>query len=249
MQVVVNGLMTSYYRTGKGKTVLILPGWADSSASWRDFAAKLSPKYDVIAIDLPGFGGTQTPKESWGLDEFADFVAGFAAKLKLKPYAIIGHSNGGAIAIKGLSTNQLTAQRLVLLASAGVREQNSGRKGALHLVTKAGKAVTRPLPDRVRRRIRGTYYQKIGSDYLVAEHMQESFKKIVNEDVRGNAAKLKLPTLLVYGAKDRATPVRFGELLYQSVKGSTLTVIDDAGHFLHQDKPVEVVELVQGFLK
>jgi len=249
MQAIVQGLLTNYTRSGKGKQVLVLPGWADKAANWHGFAAALAKHYDVVVLDLPGFGGSQTPTEAWSLDEYAAFVADFVAKVQLKPYAIIGHSNGGGIAIRGAANNVLRADKLVLLASAGVRGEQNGRQSALKLATRAGKLLAKPLPGRVQRRLRRKLYEHTGSDMLVAEHMQETFKKIVADDVRADARQLSLPTLLIYGEQDTATPVRYGQLLHQLIDDSTLEIVAGADHFLYLHNTDRVVELVEDFLK
>src|ERR1700761_1960117 len=103
MQVVVDSLLTQYVRTGKGKVVLLLHGWGDSAAGLRDLQAVLGKRYDVIALNLPGFGGTGNPPVAWGLTDYAQFVAHFLHKIGVSDvYAVLGHSNGGAIAIRGL---------------------------------------------------------------------------------------------------------------------------------------------------
>jgi len=249
MQIVVDKLLTSYARLGSGKTVLILHGWADSAAGWKDFAAKLATKYDVVTVDLPGFGGTQVPADTWGLTEYASFVAAFIAKLKLKPGAIIGHSNGGAIAIRGLASATLQAEKLVLLASAGIRNEQGGRKATLKAVAKTGKLLSVPLPASTKRKLRQKLYASAGSDLLVAEHLQETFKRVVGDDVRTEAAKITVPTLLVYGENDDATPVRFGELFHEAINGSTLEILPAAGHFLHLEQADKVAGLIQDFLR
>src|SRR5689334_4037297 len=134
MQVVVDSLLTRYTREGKGKQVLLLHGWGDSAAGFRVLQHALAKKYCVTAVDLPGFGGTQAPPAPWGLDDYAQFVAHFFTKIEDKPvYAIVGHSNGGAIAIRGLGSGVLNADKLVLLASAGIRGTYKGRVKALRV--------------------------------------------------------------------------------------------------------------------
>jgi pimeloyl-ACP methyl ester carboxylesterase len=248
MQVIVDGLMTSYSRVGKGKQVLLLHGWADTSASWQAFANELAKHYEVIVPDLPGFGGTQRPTDTWGLNGYAEFVTKFVKKLALKPYCIIGHSNGGGIAIRGLASGELAAEKLVLLASAGIRTERSGQKTALKLATKTGKMLAKPLPTRLQRKLRSKLYQRVGSDMLVAENMQETFKKVVGDDVQSDARRLATPTLLVYGQQDTATQVRYGMLLHELIEGSTLEVIPEVGHFLHLENKEGVVQLVDEFL-
>ena len=102
MQVVVNNLLTEYNLSGSGKTVVLLHGWGDSMTGLDDLRLKLAKSFQVISLDLPGFGKSQTPSTSWGLDDYAKFVDDFLTKLELNADTIIGHSNGGAIAFRGL---------------------------------------------------------------------------------------------------------------------------------------------------
>lgn len=249
MQVMVDGLLASYDAVGKGRTIVLLHGWGDRAAGLQDVRQALSRHFRVIVPDLPGFGGTQISANVWGLDEYATFVAHLLEKLDVKDvYAIVGHSNGGAIAIRGVSLGLLPAKRLVLLASAGIRGEHVGRQRVLQSATKVGKFLTMPLPDQAKRALRRQLYHMVRSDMMVAEHLQETFKKIVSEDVRKDAANITIPTLLIYGTKDRSTPVRYGELLHQRIDGSTLMVIPGAGHFVHLDRSAEVMKAIEEFL-
>ena len=249
MQAIVDNLLASYEKVGNGPTVLMLHGWGDSHQTFSELSRELEDKFSIISLDLPGFGGTQAPKTVWSLNDYCDFVAKFLVKIdEKKPYAIVGHSNGGAISIRGLANGIFESDKLVLLASSGVRDVYKGRKKALRLAAKAAKAATYPLPKSVTVRIKKHAYKSVGSDMFVAEHLQETFKKIVGDDVRNDAKKLKLPTLLIYGSEDNATPVRYGELFRDAIPGSMLQVIDGAGHHLHHDNPKEVYYFVKEFL-
>ncbi len=246
MQVIVQDLLTSYSRVGKGKQVLILHGWGDSSASWKAVAKKLAGQHEVILVDLPGFGETQMPSIAWDLTDYANFIQAFLRKIGAKPYAIVGHSNGGAIAIRGVGQGILQAEKLVLLASAGVRGTSS-QKG-LYLISKVGKVMASPLPKRMQARLRRGLYHKAGLDLLVAEHMQETFKRIVRDDVRADAAYISAPTLLVYGEHDEETPVALGRQLHDAIEGSVFQEIPAVGHFLYRDAEKQVVQLAKEFL-
>lgn len=249
MQVVVDSLLTHYEVHGKGKLVLLLHGWGDSAAGLGDLQKTLAKQFQVVAVDLPGFGGTEAPHKVWGLDDYARFVAHFLQKVEFKkPHALVAHSNGGAIALRGLAKGELSADKLVLLASAGIRGVYKGRVKVLRYITKFGKALTMPLPKRVKNKLRRKVYKTVGSDMLVAEHLQETFKKVVTDDVRADASQLSLPTLLIYGENDDATPVWFGQTLHELIPGSTLEVLPGAGHFVHLDRPQEVATAIQEFV-
>ncbi|MEO6761494.1 MAG: alpha/beta hydrolase [Candidatus Saccharimonadales bacterium] len=249
MQVVVDSLITNYHRTGKGRQVLILHGWGDNSAGWQTFANNLAANFEIITLDLPGFGNTQAPRDDWGITEYAVFVAAFLDKVNLELYAILGHSNGGAIAIRGISNNSLRAKKLVLLASAGIRGEFNGRYRILRVITKTGKLLVSPLPKAAKKTLQHKVYRTIGSDMLVAEHLQGTFKKVIADDVRIDAQSIKLPTLLIYGQTDSQTPVRYGQLFHNAIAGSKLHIIPEADHFLHLTHGSQVLNLIKEFLK
>jgi pimeloyl-ACP methyl ester carboxylesterase len=83
---------------------------------------------------------------------------------------------------------------------------------------------------------------------LVAEHMQETFKKVVEDDVQADASHINVPTLLIYGEKDQEAPVWYGEQFHQLITDSTLEVLPGAGHFVHLDRPKEVIKSILEFL-
>lgn len=247
MQIIVDNLLTQYTKSGSGDTVLLLHGWGDSSKGTSAFAQVLSDRFEVISVDLPGFGGTQAPEDSWGLDDFANFIIDFTHKLQLNISVVIGHSNGGAIAVrciaKGIKTNYL-----VLIASAGIRGEYKGRNKVLRLVAKTGKTLVKPFPQALQKKLRRKLYTSVGSDMLVAEHLQETFKRVVVDDVLNDAKNITIPTLIVYGDKDVSTPSRYGELFKQNISESKLVIIPDGEHMLLTENTDTIAALVKEFL-
>jgi pimeloyl-ACP methyl ester carboxylesterase len=248
MQVIVDALLTHYEQAGTGKTVLLLHGWGDSAAGLKGLSSSLTKNYRVVALDLPGFGTTQAPPVAWDLDDYSLFVRHFLGKLGLDPWAIIGHSNGGAIALRGVGSGVLAAERLVLLASAGIRGEYEGRNKAFRIIARTGKAVAKPLPKSLQSKLKNKLYTSIGSDMLVAEHMQETFKRIVTDDVREDASKVLIPTLLIYGEADEQAPLRYGQLYHELIADSTLEVLPGVGHFVHLERPEVVEKAITRFL-
>lgn len=122
MKTVVDGLKTSYLKVGKGKPIVLLHGWEDDSQTFMPLIEKLKQSYQVYALDFPGFGGTQRPSKEWDLGDYADFMKHWLDKLKLKPFALIGHSNGGAVAIV-CSSRQKVTEKLILLGSTGIHNK------------------------------------------------------------------------------------------------------------------------------
>ncbi len=250
MQAIVDSLLTNYQMDGKGKAVLLVHGWADSLVTFKELKKQLSKKYKVIALDLPGFGNTSAPAEAWDLDNYATFIRAFLKKIgEENIYAFVGHSNGGAILMRGISQGVFKSEKLVLLASAGIRSEDKARKTFMNIGAKVAKVITAPLPKNAKLKLRKKAYGAIGSELFAAEHLQETFKKVVSADVQSDATHVKIPTLLIYGNKDTSTPARYGEKLKGLIPNSRLEIIEGVGHFVHHDAQQQVDNLMAEFLQ
>lgn len=251
MQIVINNQMIRYdvYGAEFSGTILILHGWGDRAFGLKNLASSLeSSNYRVIVPDLPGFGESEAPMQPWGLDDYALWVSQFLQKLDVSPNIVIGHSNGGAIAIRALANDYIQTEKLVLLASAGVRSNYQGRKKALRVVAKSAKLATAILPTNTRLKLRKRAYSAIGSDMFVAEHMQETFKKVIADDVQADATRISVPTILIYGETDTATPVTYGQLFADAIPNASLLTIPKAGHFVHIDASGAVTRAITEFI-
>lgn len=249
MNVIVNNLLVNFTRTGKGPTMLFIHGWADRLGTFDSLIQYFHDDYEIVRLDLPGAGKSQMPQIAWSLDDYAQHVAEFINKTGITPYVIIGHSNGGAIAIKAIATGVLSTQNLVLLSSAGIRSDKNVRKLLWNLVAKTGKVATFALPTAAKQKMRARLYKSAGSDLTIAPHMESTFKQIVGEDVQDYAAQIKTPTLIINGSKDTATPASYGKMFHTLIKGSRFALVEDAGHFAHQTNSDEVANLMKRFIK
>jgi pimeloyl-ACP methyl ester carboxylesterase len=249
MQLVVDTLLTNCELSGKGDLIVLLHGWGDSALGFKDMQAELSKHYKTLAIDLPGFGSSEAPKEVWDLDNYAQFTADVIKKLEFKqPYALIGHSNGGAVAIKAVSLGLIAPRRLILIAASGIRKPLRARRLLLAIVAKTGNLATLWMPNRYREALRKSLYHAAGSDMLVTPELEETFKKTVRQDVTLDARKIVVPTLLIYAQRDPAVPSGSGERYAELMENAKLEVIEGAGHFVHHDQPEQVLKIIRGFL-
>ena len=227
MQVIVDDLLTNYQRLGQGKKVILLiHGWGDTSKTFMQLMKLFGSDYTLVAIDLPGFGGSQAPTTAWGLEEYAHFVGQCINKLDLDLFAIVAHSNG----------------------AAGIRNRQKIRKIALKVVAKTGKVATFWLPKTSKQKLQKKLYGTVGSDLLVVPHMQETFKKTVRQDVQNDARHISIPVLLIYGADDSATPPLYGKIYAQLIGNAQLEIVANAGHFVHQDATENVANKIKEFL-
>jgi pimeloyl-ACP methyl ester carboxylesterase len=253
MNVIVNNLLVSYASEGdpKSPAIVLLHGWGSSLKAYGQLATSLAKHYRVIRLDFPGFGGSQVPPESWRIADFAQFTADFLGKIEVAhPAALIGHSFGGRVILKGVGTGILKADRVILMGSAGIKHSDSARNLGYMLVAKAGKAVTAlPVLKHLRAGLRRRLYRSAGNDdYLNAGPMRAIFVHTIGEDLRADAASIKAPVLLIWGSSDTETPLADGQLLADSIPHSQLVTIPAAGHFVFSDAPVDTLTQIERFL-
>lgn len=248
-KIIVNGIATEHRDEGAGKTILMLHGWQDNLHTFDRLAAELAHKYRIVRLDLPGFGGSESPRDPWAVRDYTEFVQAFSRKLAFEPHGLLGHSLGGRVAIMAVSSSILVPAKLILVASAGVAERNSMRSAALYLVAKAGKAVlSGPHLTMAREQVRSWFYGAIGSDYASAGHLRHTFRNIISEDLSAAAAMIRVPTVLIWGSEDTETPLVEGRRLASLIPQSKLEIIEGAGHFVHRERAGKVADILYSFL-
>ena len=242
MECTVNGLRINYEVMGQGETVLLLHGWASSLQPYRRLMQQLSVKYRVIAVDFPGMGGSEEPKEPWDVDGFADFVLEFLQQFDIRRLSMVGHSYGGRVIIK-LANRQLpfAIDKIVLVDSAGIKPAASKKKSTRQRIFKLGKwflslkPIAKLFPTALEK-----LRVKFGSaDYAAASPMmRQCLVKAVNEDLSQLLPGIKAPTLLVWGDKDTATPISDAKKMEAAIPNAGLAVIPGTGHFSFVENPV-----------
>lgn len=244
MQCIIEGQAVNYYEEGKGPILLIVHGWKNNVSHFRPLASKLSSKYRIVAVDLPGFGGSSANR-GYTIDDYAEFLAKFVDKINIdKLTGLIGHSMGGQISVVAVARGLLKPKNLVLLSSAGIRNKSKLKKRALRLTAKP---LRKLVPDKVKDR----FYKKIESDYSsrLSEIEKAILDSVLARDVQLDAKQITQPTLLVYGVEDTSTPPTDGEIFRKLIKNSQLELINGAGHQLHTENTEQIANMIESFVK
>lgn len=251
MKCIVKGLLTEYTRRGSGPVVVVLHGWGTNAANLDQLAKSLVDTFTVIAVDLPGFGGSSQPNEVWGVGDYAQFVHDLLEKLGIdEVYSIVGHSFGGRICIKAVSENTVLPKKLVLIGAAGIKHSESIRNRSYKLIAKSGKVLlSLPGLRGFAQKARKTLYAQAGaSDYLQSGTMKDIFLATINEDLSINASKITIPTLLIWGDQDDQSPIEDARFFQSVMPNSSLKVIEGASHFVHNEHPDQVNSWIKDFL-
>lgn len=247
MKSIVAGLATEHTENGVGPTILMLHGWGDSLRTFDLLVQKL-PGFRIVRLDMPGFGETELPKGTWTVENYAKFVAEFCKKVSIDPEYLVGHSFGGRVIIKSVSSGIFHPKKIVFIASAGVADRVTVHNKAFNAIAKVGKVILKPFPGSLYLRLRKELYRVTGGDYVSTGALRDTFIKVINEDLSKDAEKITVPTLLIWGEDDLVTPVTEGKKLHRLIQGSQFTILHGAGHIVHKQKSDEVADLIRKFL-
>ncbi len=152
---------------------------------------------------------------------------------------VVAHSFGARVILKALYAEPNLVDKLVLTGSAGLKPKTTLKKR----VKKCAFAVLKRFISR--EKLKGFY----SKDYLQLSFvMKESFKKIVAENLDYTLDSVKAQTLIVFGSRDKETPLYMAKRFYKNIKGSRLLIIENAGHFCFIDKPHKFNQEVREFL-
>ena len=251
--VQVSSLSASYEVTGNGPTLFLLHGWANTWEAWLPVIPYLSDSFTVVAVDLPGFGNSQSPVAGWSTEDYAQwfeqFLSAYGMTATSDPFYCAGHSFGGKI-LAYFTASDLSPQprKQVLIDASGIRYSLSFKQQLLRMLSGA---VPIRLKQSASKQFKERMYQSFGAetDYLAANPFQkETLRKILTEDVRELLPTISVPTLLIWGRLPKFPPLWHGEEFHRLIPGSQLKVVE-SGHFPHHDHPESVAETISTFLK
>jgi pimeloyl-ACP methyl ester carboxylesterase len=251
-KILAKGIETNYKIGGRGKNLLILHGWNGSSDSWRRIIEILEIKYKVICPDFPGFGKTEIQKTSWDLNNFVEWLRELTEKLNLKEFFLLGHSFGGRVAIRFLISYPEKVKKLILVSSAGIKQEWGLKEKIIFQISKIGNAIfSKNHFLRFKDGARNLFYRIARiKDYSKAKGiMKETMKKIVEEDLLPELSKIQKETLIIWGEKDKIIPLKYAFIFKEKIKNSKLKILPKIGHSPHLEDPEKLVEILISNLK
>ncbi|GMQ81478.1 MAG: alpha/beta hydrolase [Rhodothermia bacterium] len=237
--------------------VLLLHGWGSSARLMRPIAKWLEATHYVVNIDFPGHGNSPVPPTAWEMDDYASAVRQVADQLFDGPFSIVGHSNGGRIALF-VSSDAFTPdslEKLVLFSPSGVRRKRSIRTYIRVIVASVLRSPFQILPERIREFgldwLRHTLVWKLlsSSDYRTLDGvMRETFVKTVNSYLEDRLPDVLQPVLLFRGENDDSITKTQIKLMEKEIPDAGLVTVENAGHFPFLDQPDTVRTTLLHFL-
>lgn len=228
------------YGNNNGDTIVLLHGWGQNIEMMKPIGDKLSKDYNILILDLPGYGLSSEPTFAWTVYDYVEMLHILLENLKIKNPTLIGHSFGGKISL--LYASMYEVKKLVLFGSPFKKEI---KKESLKLkVLKTLKKVP------VINKLEGFAKKHIGSeDYKNASPiMREILVGTVNLDIENEVSKIKAPTLIIWGDLDEAVPLERAYELEKLISDSAVIVYEGCTHYAYLERLGQTINILKSFL-
>jgi pimeloyl-ACP methyl ester carboxylesterase len=240
-------------KTGSGarETILFIHGAGGGQRSWVFQKASFEGEFDPVIIELPGHGETGGQGEE-EIGKYAEHVYDFLNTLRLRRLFLVGHSMGGAI-VQTLALIHPEVLKGIVLVGTGAR---------LRVLPAVLEGIRENFEKTVREIVRFAFSRKAspelveaGVEYLLGcppQVLYGDFLACDRFDFMEEAEKIDLPTLVLCGAEDEMTPVKYSEFLHRQIKRSGLEILPGAGHMAMMEAPdvfnAKIKEFIRGIV-
>ncbi|MCL1944766.1 MAG: alpha/beta hydrolase [Firmicutes bacterium] len=220
---------------GVGVPIVLLHGWGGSMMSWASLEQRLiDVGHTVVVVDFAGFGMTPEPPINWGIYEYAQSIKVLLDELGCDKYNLIGHSFGGRVCL--ILGNDKRINNIILSNAAGIKP----RRGI--------KYYAKIWSYKFKKKLEISTSKAGSADYrALSTTMQAVFVKIVNQHLQSHLNSIKANTLIVWGDKDKTTPLYMAKKLNKGIKGSGLIVLKNAGHYSYMEHGDKFFAIVESF--
>ncbi len=252
----VEGAPIHYVDEGSGPAVLLIHGFGGHTFSYRHQIADLSRDHRVVALDLLGYGYSgRTKGADYSLTAQAGRVLGLMNVLGIERASLVGHSMGGAVAMRVAAGHPDRVERLALVASVSGEALPRFRglrfmRPLLPLMTHI--AVDRILrasfsdPSKITTEVRDAYTapMRIRGSMDGLHRMMADAKR--DEEIRFE--RITQPTLILWGEDERLLPGFMIDRLRQRLPRAELVTVIAAGHELLEEQPTACNRVLREFL-
>jgi pimeloyl-ACP methyl ester carboxylesterase len=266
----IDGRAVNYVEMGSGPPLLFVHGLAGCWQNWLENIPDFARDHRVVAVDLPGFGNSQMPRDKISIKGYGEFIDRFMDEIGMDAATLVGNSMGGFIGAECAISHPHRVERLVLVSAAGISIERARNEPLLKLMY-TGESVAQWATARIVGRSKEMAGRPRGRKaimWFVTPHPERLSPELVIEQAKGAGKPgflpaldaltdypirerlddIKCPTLIVWGKKDLLVPVKDAYVFDKLVPDSRLIVYEDVGHVAMFEVPERFNADVRAFL-
>lgn len=256
-----------YLVAGEGEPLVLVHGLGGAASNWVALAPLLLPGRRLLVPELPGHGGSEPLPGALSLNPYADGLGLLVEREGLGPAPMVGHSLGGAVALRLAIRRPELVSALVLAGAAGISSGTARARYALTVtgLVQPGKRIA-PHRQAVARSalLRTLVFGRWGAADPPAfpPEVAEAFlagpvlhtdtvsaaKALVRDDPRRDLDGVRCPCLVLWGARDNQLPVRDAFEYARRLRAPVRTIAD-CGHLLIGERPEACADAIESFLR
>ena len=216
--------------------MICLHGWGGCCDSFLGIAKKLWNEYRVTLVDFYGFGLTPHPEVPLTLDDYVLSIVEIIRHYKMDKVTLICHSFGGRVGMMLAAKYPYYVKKLILADVAGVKPH----RGIRYFIKIYSYKLFKKLKIK---------WNAGSRDYNnLPEKMRGTFINIVNMDLTPYLHKIMAKTLIIWGNKDKETPIYMARRLHKKIPENKLVVFCGCGHFAYVERHNVFCDMVESFL-
>jgi len=255
--------MRIHYRDeGAGDAIVLIHGTGASLHTWDAWAQELTKTHRVIRLDLPAYGLTgKDPKKRYSSKDYVDLIDAFLQELGVNQFHLAGNSLGGLVSWLYASYHPDKVQKLILIDPSGFPSKKSPMVITLAKTPGINMLIRYVTPKAfIKKNLKEVYYNP---DLISAQILDRYYEltlapgnrtafidraKIEREDYTKRLGLIPNPTLILWGADDAWIPLKNAYRFEEKIATSTVVVMKETGHLPMEEKPVESLAIILGFL-
>jgi len=246
------------YRAGGSGSPLFLLQGIDDGFEILPYHEKLAAHFSLLVPSLPGFGRAPLPQWMDSSEDLVYLMLDAIARLDLGPVHLLGAGFGGWIAAEMAIRGQDNIDRLVLVDAFGIKISEPWVRDIADLFVMNYDELLRATRHDP---AKANGVKAPGAPGLSQEELVEALRRrqtahmlgwnpfMHNPKLKRRLARVKIPTLVVWGESDRVVSLEYGRIYHESIPGSRFKIISRAGHYPYLEQPEEFARAVTEFLK
>lgn len=256
----ISGFTLAYDDMGEGTPIIFLHGFPFNKSMWKPQFDSLKQHFRVIAPDLRSFGNSKDDSSELSMDLFANDLIALMDDLKLDKVTVCGLSMGGYIALNAI---QRYPERFTAIILCDTQCNADNEEGKAKRFKSIEDIKSKGITDFTEGFLKNVFHTETVSSKpeIVAsvknmmlsnsEHAFTNGLKALAErnETCSKLDQIDVPALIICGSDDTLTPVSKAQYLHENIKGSQLSIIQNAGHISNMEQSDDFNKIIIDFLK